>query len=152
MAFPKLSLQQVTPDLATDTELETKVDAKMQETILGTTSYKYYTGSPTAYVANSWVTIFSMTTTKTTRIKALTITNAGTGLTGAAYRICSPPGTTIFSQWRTDTDSTFTSGLEQIMDEIIQIKKGDTFSVEVYCTATTDATATLNSIKVIELS
>jgi hypothetical protein len=148
MPFPRLFLDQLTEKIASDTEVDTKMEALANVT----TSFKPYAGTAVAYVAGSWVSIFEKTVTARTQIKALTITNAGTGLTGHAYRICSPPGTPIFSEWKSDTECTFTSGVEKIMDEVIQIKKGGTFSIEVYCTATTDATATLTSIKVIELS
>lgn len=132
--------------MPTNQRLDREIDA-----ITGTTSYVKYTGSAVAYVAATWVAIWTRTVTVHTEIKGLNITNAGTGLAGHAFRICSPAGVNIFSDWQTATSNTFTSGTEMTFTRTINIRSGQQYTIEVYCTATTDATATVTSLKVIEI-
>jgi hypothetical protein len=122
------------------------------DAVTGTTTFPVaFSGSAVAYVANEWVVIYSRTVSKYTMIKGLKITNAGTGLEGHAFRICSPAGNNIFSDWKVDTANTFTSDTEMTFTKTIDIRAGETFTIEVYCTATTDATAQVTSLKVIEV-
>lgn len=121
------------------------VDVEIDE-IRGTTDFVTYTGSAVSYIASSWVAIYSGTATERLSLVAVTITNAGAGLVGEAFRFKS--GVRIFDGWL-GTSNTFTSGTEKVLELPFEIGKGLGYSVEVYCSATTNATATLTSLKCI---
>jgi hypothetical protein len=103
--------------------------------------------SPVAYVANTWVDLFSFKTSYMTRIKAIKLTNDASP-SGHAFRICSPAGEVVFDGWE-GTNNTFTSGTRLVLDEYLQIPKGQEVVIQVYCT-TASGNVTLDELNVIE--
>lgn len=121
----------------------------MQLDIVRGTSFFVTKGpsSAVAFVATTWVNLFSYTTEYMTRIKGIKITNSATP-SGYAFRICSPAGTVIFDGWD-GVNNTYTSGTRMILDEYLQVSKNQEIIIQIYC-STASGNATLNELDVIE--
>lgn len=116
------------------------------------TKFKTESGWAVALVSGDWATIFSKTTAKLTRMKCIKITITGGPPTGLLYRIrgCETGGTKQKLFPYGDSKS-LKSGEEYVFEEKVSVPKGWDYQVEVYCVTAAGASATLTSLKVIEV-
>lgn len=120
---------------------------------LSVTRFDTETGVATPLDSDKWVTIFSKENiSKITKLKAVEITITGGDPTELAYRIrgCVTGGTKE-KFFPYGASKPFISGEEKVFAEPVVMGKNYDYDVQVYCADADAASATLSSLKIIEL-